>query len=148
MNKVSVILSILFSISFVACSVSEEEKAAELQRHRDSVSAAEAMIRAAQQANETRSNALNGINQEAMKLDSLIKKDSVLKVAMDTTVVMHIDSNPIKKNTEPKTKTTVKSSDKTEQKSMGKKTNAVKASDKKKEKTTEKSKPKKNTQKK
>jgi hypothetical protein len=39
------ILSIPFLIT--ACSVSEEEKQADIQRHRDSVAAAQAMIRAA-----------------------------------------------------------------------------------------------------
>jgi hypothetical protein len=88
--------------------VSEEEKAADLQRHRDSVAAAEAMIRSAQLANESRANALKGINQEALKNDSSIRKDSVLKVIKDTSAVVKKDSSVAKKPVVSKPKTDVK----------------------------------------
>jgi hypothetical protein len=82
-----------------SCAVSEEEKAADLQRHRDSVAAAQAMIRSAQLANESRANALKGINQEALKNDSIIRKDSILKAIMDTSITVKKDTSDNKKAT-------------------------------------------------
>lgn len=88
--------------------MSEEEKAADLQRHRDSVAAAQAMIRSAQLANESRANALKGINQDALKNDSIIRKDSILKSIKDTSVSLKTDSSAAKKTVNAKPKTEVK----------------------------------------
>lgn len=115
MNKLQLLLFGFFLSVITACTVSEEEKAADLQRHRDSVAAAEAMIRSAQLANESRANALKGINQEALKNDSVIRKDSIFKAINDTSKVVKPDTSSAKKpvSTKPKTevKTTVKKVD-------------------------------------
>jgi outer membrane biosynthesis protein TonB len=116
MNKLQLLL-FCFIISLVsACAVSEEEKAADLQRHRDSVAAAEAMIRSAELANESRANALKSINQDALKNDSIIRKDSIFKAVKDTNAVVKTDSSSVKKPAPVKPKTEVKpAAKKTEQ---------------------------------
>lgn len=108
MNKKHLLLFFLFLAVMTSCAVSEEEKAADLQRHRDSVAAAQAMIRSAQLANESRANALKGINQEALKNDSIIRKDSILKSIKDTSVTLKTDSSAAKKTVNAKPKTEVK----------------------------------------
>ena len=108
MNKKHLLLFFLFPAVMTSCAVSEEEKAADLQRHRDSVAAAQAMIRSAQLANESRANALKGINQEALKNDSIIRKDSILKSIKDTSVNLKTDSSAAKKTVNAKPKTEVK----------------------------------------
>lgn len=108
MNKKHLLLFFLFLAVMTSCAVSEEEKAADLQRHRDSVAAAQAMIRSAQLANESRANALKGINQEALKNDSIIRKDSILKVMKDTSATLKTDSSAAKKTVNAKPKTEVK----------------------------------------
>ena len=108
MNKKHLLLFFLFLAVMTSCAVSEEEKAADLQRHRDSVAAAQAMIRSAQLANESRANALKGINQEALKNDSIIRKDSILKSIKDTSVTLKVDSSAAKKTVNAKPKTEVK----------------------------------------
>lgn len=108
MNKMYLLL-FCFSISMItSCAVSEEEKAADIQRHRDSVAAAQAMIRSAQLANESRANALKGINQEALKNDSVIRKDSILKAIMDTSITIKKDTSDNKKVAVVKPKSVVK----------------------------------------
>jgi hypothetical protein len=107
MNKLQLLLFSLFLSILTSCTVSEEEKAADLQRHRDSAAAAEAMIRSAQLANESRANALKGINQEALKNDSVIRKDSVFKAIKDTIVVKK-DSSGVNKTVVSKPKSEVK----------------------------------------
>lgn len=108
MNKKHLLLFFLFLAVMTSCAVSEEEKAADLQRHRDSVAAAQAMIRSAQLANESRANALKGINQEALKNDSIIRKDSILKSIKDTSATLKTDSSAAKKTVNAKPKTEVK----------------------------------------
>lgn len=111
------ILCFLVTSLLVSCTVSEEEKAADEQRHRDSIAAAQAMIRAAQQANETRANALNLINQDALKLDSILKKDSIGAIKKDTTIMSvkdsaknkKADANNVKKDIKPNTPVAKKS---------------------------------------
>ena len=108
MNKLQLLLFSLFLSILTSCTVSEEEKAADLQRHRDSVAAAEAMIRSAQLANESRANALKGINQEALKNDSVIRKDSIFKAIQDNSAVGKKDSSSTKKPVVSKPKSEVK----------------------------------------
>ena len=108
MNKVHQLLFFLYLAVITSCAVSEEEKAADQQRHRDSVAAAQAMIRSAQLANESRANALKGINQEALKNDSIIRKDSILKVMKDTSAALKADTASAKKSVVVKPKTEVK----------------------------------------
>ncbi|MFM2155700.1 MAG: hypothetical protein RL516_449 [Bacteroidota bacterium] len=108
MNKLQLLLFSFFISILTSCTVSEEEKAADLQRHRDSVAAAEAMIRSAQLANESRANALKGINQEALKNDSVIRKDSVFKAIDDNGAVVIKDSSSTKKPVVSKPKSEVK----------------------------------------
>ncbi len=108
MNKLQLLLFSLFLSILTSCTVSEEEKAADLQRHRDSVAAAEAMIRSAQLANESRANALKGINQEALKNDSVIRKDSIFKAIEDNSAVGKKDSSSTKKPVVSKPKSEVK----------------------------------------
>jgi hypothetical protein len=117
----SPIIILLFLV--VSCSVSEEEKAAEIQRHRDSVAAAEAMIRAAQQAMETRNNARGTINLEAQKIDSILKKDSLQHTIKDTIAKVKTDTVKVKKVVVAKTKSDSKSIDK---KAIDKKPNTIK----------------------
>ena len=109
MNKLHLLLFSFFLLIITACTVSEEEKQADLQRHRDSVAAAEAMIRSAELANESRANALKGINQEALKNDSVIRKDSIFKAINDTSKVLKSDTSSAKKPVSTKPKTEVKS---------------------------------------
>ena len=116
MNKLQLLLFCFITGLLPACAVSEEEKAADLQRHRDSVAAAQAMIRSAELANESRANALKSINQEALKNDSIIRKDSIFKAVKDTSVVVKTDSSEVKKPAPAKPKTEVKpAAKKTEQ---------------------------------
>jgi len=108
MKKYLQSLIIILPFLIVSCSLSEEEKAAEVQRHRDSVAAAEAMIRAAQQASETRNNALGTINLEAQKIDSILKKDSVQHTIKDTIVNAKSDTAKIIKVVIAKPKSEIK----------------------------------------
>jgi hypothetical protein len=125
------ILSIPFLIT--ACSVSEEEKQADIQRHRDSVAAAQAMIRAAQLATESRGNALNTINQEALKNDSVIRKDSIFKSMIDTNPDVQIDTTPAKTPVKDPAKTPAKPKAKTDEgKTTAKKGDNVKPASTKK----------------
>lgn len=140
MNKFPSILFCFIISLFVACTVSEEEKAADLQRHRDSVAAAEAMIRSAELANESRDNALKSINQEALKNDTLIRKDSIFKANKDTGAVVKNDSAASKK--------WIPSKPKTEVKPAIKKVEQPKTTEKKKVTVVVKSSPKKTDQKK
>ena len=99
MNKLCSALVLLAVCFLTSCAVSEEEKEADIQRHKDSIAAAEAMIRAAQLATESRANALGQINNEALKNDSLIKRDSILKFGRDTNIVTVKDTTADKKTT-------------------------------------------------
>jgi hypothetical protein len=140
MNKLQLLLFSFFVSLVTACAVSEEEKAADLQRHRDSVAAAEAMIRSAQLANESRGNALKSINQEALKNDSVIRKDSIFNVVKDTITAVKRDSSTVKKP--------VVSKPKAEVKPAVKKTEQTKSPEKKKANTNTKNTTKKADQKK
>lgn len=108
MKKYLQFLRIILPFLIVSCSFSEEEKAAEMQRHRDSVAAADAMIRAAQQASETRNNALSNINFEAHKIDSILKKDSVQHTIKDSIVNPKSDTAKIIKVVIAKPKSEIK----------------------------------------
>jgi len=112
MKKYLQSLIIILPFLIVSCSLSEEEKAAEVQRHRDSVAAAEAMIRAAQQASETRNNALGTINLEAQKIDSILKKDSLQHTIKDTIAKGKTDTVKVKKVLVAKTNSDSKSIEK------------------------------------
>ena len=108
MKTIQLLLFSCLILFLAACAVSEEEKAADLQRQRDSVAAAEAMIRSAQLANESRANALNTINQEALKNDSVIRKDSLFKVFKDTSSIVKTDSSKVIKTAITKPKAVIK----------------------------------------